>query len=130
MLEAYLRPRRNPRVRRVRTAVTRPPRKMSRECGACESASHADRECRHSEKLPFHQEGAWRVVAQPGGHRASMPVDQLLRLVAVEHRRFCFLNDMLAAAHGGGGIGAVQNLADDQPVERHADAARVVTVIS
>ena len=37
-----------------------------------------------------------------------------------------FLDDVLRPAHRGGGIGAGENLADDQPVEQHADRRQVL----
>ena len=48
-----------------------------------------------------------------------------LRLVAVEHRRLAFFHDVLRAAHRGGRILA-DDLADDQPVEQHADRREVL----
>ena len=50
-------------------------------------------------------------------------------LVAGEHRRFAFLHYVLGAAHRGGGI-LTDDLADDQPVEQHADRARCCLTVA
>ena len=48
-----------------------------------------------------------------------------LRFVAVEHRRLAFFDDMLGPAHRGGRV-LLDHLADDQPIEQHADRGQVL----
>jgi hypothetical protein len=67
-----------------------------------------------------------RAIAKPDDRRHIDAVEQLFRLVAVEHRGLAFLDDVLRATYGGGRIGAGENLADDQPVEQHADRGEVL----
>jgi len=67
------------------------------------------------------QERDQRPVAQADDGRDVNAVEQFLRFVAVEHRGLAFLDDVLRPTHRGGRIRAGENLADDQPLEHHAD---------
>ena len=52
-------------------------------------------------------------------------VQQLAGLFGREHGRLAFFHDVLGAAHGMSGVD-VQDVADDQPVEQHAQRGQVL----
>jgi hypothetical protein len=64
-------------------------------------------------------------LAQPDDRRHVDAVDQLLGLVAVEHRGPAFFDHVLRPAHRGGGV-LFDDLPDDQPVEQHAQCREVL----
>ena len=55
----------------------------------------------------------------------SIAVEQLARLGRRQHRRLAAFDHVLRAAHGVGGVDG-EDLADDQPVEQHADGGQVL----
>jgi len=60
-----------------------------------------------------------RAVAQPDDRRDVDAVDELFRLVAVEHRGLAFLDDMLRPAHGGGRIAGAPRGGDEHVTGGH-----------
>jgi hypothetical protein len=72
-----------------------------------------------------YQESDQRPVAQPDDRRHIDAVEELLGLVAVEHRRLALFDDVLGPAHGRGRV-LFDDLADDQRVEQHAQCCEVL----
>ena len=66
-----------------------------------------------------------RPVAQPDQGRGVDAVEQLARLVGVQHRGLAALDHVLRAANGMRRVGG-DDLAGDQPVEQHADRRQVL----
>ena len=75
-------------------------------------------------KLIGHQRDQ-RPIAQADDGRDIDAVEQLARLRRRQHRRLAALDDVLRPAHRVGGIDR-EDLADDEPVEQHADRGEVL----
>ena len=66
-----------------------------------------------------------RSIPQADHGRHIDAVEQRARLFAAQHRGLAGLDDVLGAAHRMGRIGR-DDLAGDQPVEKHADGGEVL----
>jgi hypothetical protein len=66
-----------------------------------------------------------RAIAQADEGRGVDALDQDAGLVGREHGGLAALDDVLGAAHRGGGI-AGEDSAGDQPIEQHADGGEVL----
>lgn len=69
--------------------------------------------------------GDERAVAQAHQRISRNGIQELPSFFGREHGRFALLDDVLGAAHGRGRI-EVDDLADHQPVKKHADGGQVL----
>jgi hypothetical protein len=66
-----------------------------------------------------------RAIAQADQGRGFDAVEQMARLILGQYRRLATAHDVLGPAHRMGRIDG-ENLADDEPIEQHADRREVL----